>query len=97
MTLAAAATGLVDRAVAFNPAGLHVNTLELMKDVDETTAQATVRIDNITTSYISRGDLLNNMQDLLAFAVPTAMGTRVVVEGGGTHGIGAVVESFNGQ
>lgn len=51
----------------------------------------------MTTIYINRGDVLNSLQDLLDFAMPTAMGDRYVVEGAVAHGIGAIVEAFGQQ
>ncbi|WP_207263251.1 hemagglutinin repeat-containing protein [Desulfovibrio sp. Huiquan2017] len=97
LALAAAATGKIDSAVAFNPAGLHPKTVEVMKGEKESVADATTRVNRITTTYVSRGDVLNNLQDLLDFAMPTAMGDRYVVEGAGAHGIGAIVEAFGQQ
>jgi filamentous hemagglutinin len=94
LTLAAAATGLVDRAIVFNPAGLHDNTVEAMKPDQWSMEQAKAIINEVTTSYISRGDILNNLQDLLDFALPTVTGERVVVEGGGAHGIVSLETAF---
>jgi len=88
---------MVDSAVAFNPAGIHPKTVEVMKGEEESVVDATARVNRITTTYTSRGDLLNNLQDLLNFAMPTALGNRYVVEGAGAHGIGAIVEAFGQQ
>ena len=95
LTLAAAATGLVNEAVAFNPAGLHDNTIEAMKNDDESVKEIKANMNKIATSYISRGDLLNNLQDLFSFIVPTPLGNRVVVEGSGIHFMSDMVEAFN--
>ena len=85
----------VDKAVTFNSAGLHEATIDALKEKNETTEAALARINRITTSYIGRGDFLNFMQDLLSFSMPTTLGKRVVVEGGGAHGIAAMVDAFH--
>jgi hypothetical protein len=68
-----------------------------MKGKEESVVDATARGNRMTTIYINRGDVLNSLQDLLDFAMPTAMGDRYVVEGAVAHGIGAIVEAFGQQ
>nr|WP_321255397.1 filamentous hemagglutinin N-terminal domain-containing protein [uncultured Pseudodesulfovibrio sp.] len=89
---AAASTGLVNKAVVFNPAGVHERTLVELNP--KNTAKALSRA-NKTTAYVSRGDLLTNFQDMLSFMMPTTVGKRVVVEGGGIHFMDDMVEVFN--
>jgi filamentous hemagglutinin len=85
LATAVASTGLIDRAVVFNTAGVHEKTIAAIGGRIET-AQA------VTTAYASRADILNNLQDI--FRLPSALGTRVVVEAGGLHGIEALVKTF---
>ncbi|MBI9081821.1 MAG: hypothetical protein JEY79_19030 [Pseudodesulfovibrio sp.] len=90
MAIAAASTGYVESAVVFNPAGVHSNTYDAVGGNAED-AQDKVK------SYSSRGDILTNLQDMLNFMLPSAVGERYVVEGGGIHGIDAMVQAFDNQ
>jgi len=86
LATAVASTGLIDRAVVFNTAGVHEKTIAAIGG----------RIENaraVTTAYASRADILNNLQDIIP-KMPSALGTRVVVEAGGLHGIEAMVKVF---
>jgi filamentous hemagglutinin len=85
LATAVASTGKIDRAVVFNAAGVHAKTIAAIGGRIET-ARA------VTTAYASRADILNNLQD--TFRLPSALGTRVVVEAGGLHGIEALVKVF---
>jgi filamentous hemagglutinin len=85
LATAVASTGNIDRAVVFNTAGVHEKTIAAIGGKIET-ARA------VTTAYASRADILNNLQDI--FRLPSALGTRVVVEAGGLHGIEAMVKVF---
>lgn len=86
LATAVASTGYVDRAVVFNTAGVHEETIAAIGGRIET-ARA------VTTAYASRADILNNLQDIVP-SMPSALGTRVVVEAGGLHGIEAMVKVF---
>jgi filamentous hemagglutinin len=88
---AAASTKYVDKAVVFNPAGVHENTIATLNPTD---TEAAITRASSTTAYVSRGDMLTNMQDLLGFMLPTTVGKRVVVEGGGVHFMDDMVEVF---
>lgn len=82
-----AASGVADRAVVFNPAGLHDNSIASIggsKDVAE----------QMTTAYISKKDILNILQDLLCGAIPKVVGTRVYVDDAGLHGIDSMKKAF---
>jgi len=85
LATAVASTGKIDRAVVFNTAGVHEKTIAAIGGRIET-ARA------VTTAYASRADILNNLQDI--FRMPSALGTRVVVEAGGLHGIESMVKVF---
>lgn len=57
LATAVASTGLIDRAVVFNTAGVHEKTIAAIGG----------RIENaraVTTAYASRADILNNLQDI---------------------------------
>ncbi len=87
LATAVASTGLIDRAVVFNTAGVHEKTIAAIGG----------RIENaraVTTAYASRADILNNLQDIIP-NIPSALGTRVVVEAGGLHGIEVMVKVFD--
>jgi filamentous hemagglutinin len=86
LATAVASTGNIDRAVVFNTAGVHEKTIAAIGGRIET-ARA------VTTAYASRADILNNLQDIIP-RMPSALGTRVVVEAGGLHGIEAMVKVF---
>jgi len=87
MAVAAASTKYVSSAVVFNPAGVHKDTYTAIGgDVNI--------VQNKVKSYSSRGDLLTNFQDMLNFMLPTAVGERYVIEGGGAHGIEAMLSAF---
>ncbi len=88
---AAASTKYVDKAVVFNPAGVHENTIATLNPED---TEAAITRASSTTAYVSRGDMLTNMQDLLGFMLPTTVGERVVVEGGGVHFMDDMIEAF---
>ncbi len=88
---AAASTKYVDKAVVFNPAGVHENTIATLNPTD---TEAAITRASSTTAYVSRGDMLTNMQDLLGFMLPTTVGKRVVVEGGGVHFMDDMVKVF---
>ncbi|GAB7021509.1 hypothetical protein JCM12178A_00670 [Salidesulfovibrio brasiliensis] len=47
-----------------------------------------------TTAYVSRGDILTNIQDMLGFMLPKTVGKRVVVEGTGIHFMDDMVDAF---
>lgn len=87
LATAVASTGLIDRAVVFNTAGVHEKTIAAIGGRSET-ARA------VTTAYASRADILNNLQDIVP-NMPSALGTRIVVEAGGLHGIEALVKVFD--
>jgi filamentous hemagglutinin len=85
LATAVASTGKIDRAVVFNAAGVHDNTIAAIDG----------RIENaraVTTAYASRADILNNLQD--ASLLSSAVGTRIVVEAGGLHGMKAMAKVF---
>lgn len=88
LATAAASTGLINKAVVFNPAGVHSNTIKAVGGED-----GFRNVQNVT-AYSSRADILSNIQDLLGFVAPTAYGTRVLVDGAGFHGKDAVIEAF---
>jgi filamentous hemagglutinin len=85
LAIAVATTGYIDRAIVFNTAGVHSNTIEAIGGNIEIAK-------SVTTAYNSRGDILNNLQDISS--LPSAIGTRIIIEGGGLHGIDALVEKF---
>jgi len=86
LATAVASTGYIDRAVVFNTAGVHEKTIATIGGRIET-----ARV--VTTAYASRADILNNLQDIIP-KMPSALGTRIVVEAGGLHGIEAMVKVF---
>jgi filamentous hemagglutinin family protein len=81
------ATGFADRAVVFNPAGLHDNSIAAIGGSREVAEQK-------TTAYISKLDVLNLLQDLLCGAIPKVIGKRVYVDDGGIHGIEGMKKPF---
>jgi filamentous hemagglutinin len=88
MAIAAASTEYVASAVVFNPAGVHDNTYTAIGgDVN--------KVHDNVISYSSRGDMLTNLQDMLSFMLPTAIGERYVVEAGGIHGIESMLSEFD--
>lgn len=97
LAIASAATGSVNSVVAFNPAGVHENTIDMLNGTNKSVAESIKDMNSITTTYVARGDLLTNFQDIFSFMVPTARGTQVVVEGGGIHFIDQMVQAFYGQ
>jgi filamentous hemagglutinin len=88
MAIAVASTAYFDSAVVFNPAGVHEDTYALVGG-DASKVQTKVK------SYSSRGDILTNIQDMLSFMLPSAVGERYVVEGAGAHVIEAMLSAFN--
>ncbi len=93
---ALAAGGLVNNAVTFNAAGVHDNTISAIMDTTKPAEIAKWRANGnaITTAYVSRGDMLTNLQDLFSLFVPDTMGKRVLVDGGGLHGIAGMRDAF---
>ena len=91
LATAALSTGLVNKAVVFNPAGVHATTMEYLNPGD---SAAAIDRANAAVAYVSRADVLTNIQDLLDFMLPKAVGTRVVVEGGGSHLLSDMIEAF---
>lgn len=82
-----ASTGLADSAVVFNAAGLHKNSIEEIGGrMDIANA--------VTTSFVSKTDVLNLLQDLLHFVMPVSVGTRVYVDDAGTHSIYGFEKEF---
>ncbi|WBF66008.1 hemagglutinin repeat-containing protein [Desulfovibrio subterraneus] len=81
------ASGFADRAVVFNPAGLHDNSIAAIGGSREVAEQK-------TTAYISKLDVLNLLQDLLCGAIPKVIGKRVYVDDGGIHGIEGMKKPF---
>ncbi|WP_051384453.1 filamentous hemagglutinin N-terminal domain-containing protein [Nitratidesulfovibrio termitidis] len=90
---ALAAAGLVDGAITFNSSGVNDSTIsKIIKSENyEDIVGARSHADSITKAYISRGDMINNFQDILKLFIPTTLGERILVDGGGLHGI----EAFN--
>ena len=86
LATAMASTRFVDKAIVFNPAGLHANTVT---HLEGSMADAQSK----TTAYISNTDILNIIQDRMD-ALPDAVGKRVIVSGGGLHGIDGMKEAF---
>lgn len=82
-----AASGLADRAVVFNPAGLHDNSIASIGGSREVAEQK-------TTAYISKKDILNILQDLLCGAIPKVVGKRVYVDDAGLHGLDGMKKPF---
>jgi filamentous hemagglutinin len=79
---AMASTNYIDEAIVFNPAAVNSNTIAR---AGGTGSDA----DNKTTAYVSRSDLLTNLQDLIlnpAFG-NKIYGTRITTDGAGLHGI----------
>ncbi|WP_051384452.1 hemagglutinin repeat-containing protein [Nitratidesulfovibrio termitidis] len=93
---ALAAGGFVNSAVTFNAAGVHDNTISTIAKTTTPAEIAKWRAGGnaITTAYVSRGDMLTNLQDIFSLFVPDTMGQRVLVDGGGLHGIAGMREAF---
>lgn len=88
---AAVSIGYVDKAVAFNPAGVHRDTIA---SLNPDSTGAAIEYMNKTTAYVSRGDILTNVQNLLDFFLPSTVGNQVLIEGGGVHGIDGILSAF---
>lgn len=93
---ALAAVGLVDGAITFNSAGVNDSTISkiIKSEKYEDITSARSHADSITKAYISRGDMINNFQDILKLFIPTTLGERILVDGGGLHGIEAFRAAF---
>lgn len=85
-----ASTKYFDKAVVFNPAGVSNSIFTAVKG-DKEMAHAK------TTAYVSRGDLLTNLQDIIPFIIPKTVGTRVLMDGAGLHNIDPVVSTLNSK
>jgi len=82
---ALASTGYFDKAIVFNAAALHQNTIAAIGGSSE-------RADKLTTNYDSRGDLLDLVQTAILSPITGVRkyGQVVTSDGDGLHGVSSM-------
>jgi filamentous hemagglutinin len=88
LATAASSTGFIDRAVVFNPAGLHLLTASKLDGSIEKAAR-------VTKAYVSDIDVLNLAQEIIASPFTSTRGEVVYVENGGLHFIDGLKRAFS--